>query len=77
MLKVYKLEDEFNDYLKKQANCSEESKVNSFSQSQSDKLDIASRLGCKGATIQGINTIALMMRMELYVDEIRWKSLDL
>jgi hypothetical protein len=29
-----------------------------------------------GAIFQGINTIGLMLRMELYVDEHRWKSLS-
>lgn len=37
---------------------------------------IGETIGCKGAVIAGINTIALLMRMELYVDEHRWKSLQ-
>lgn len=55
MVKVYKLENEYN----------EEAKFN-----------IAERLRCPGALITGINTIGLMMRMELYLEEERWKSLD-
>jgi hypothetical protein len=31
---------------------------------------------CPGAMITGINTIALMARIELYVDEMKWKKLD-
>lgn len=34
------------------------------------------RIGCPGAQIQGINTAALMIRLEMYVDEARWKRLD-
>ena len=40
------------------------------------KFNIAERLKCPGALISGINTIGLMMRMELYLDEDRWKALD-
>jgi hypothetical protein len=55
MLKVYKLDEEFQDL--------------------SDK-GIPDALGCPGSQIGGINTTALMLRMELYVDEYRWHSLD-
>ena len=43
---------------------------------QDPAFDLASFLRCPGATFQGINTLALLLRMELYVDESRWKSLD-
>lgn len=49
-------------------------------QSQPEQLmpnyDLGEKLNCKGAIINGINTIALMLRMELYVDEHRWKSVN-
>lgn len=40
------------------------------------QFDIAEKVNCPGAVINGINTMGLMLRMELYVDEHRWKSLD-
>ena len=43
---------------------------------QDPTFDLASFLHCPGATFQGINTLALLVRLELYVDEGRWKSLD-
>ena len=38
--------------------------------------DIARAINCQGAVISGINTIALMARMELYVDRALWHSCD-
>lgn len=43
---------------------------------QDPAFDLADFLRCPGAVFQGINTLALLLRMELYVDESRWKSLD-
>jgi hypothetical protein len=37
-------------------------------------FDIGKRLNCPRANISGINTIGLMLRMELYVDEDRWNK---
>ncbi len=37
-------------------------------------FNLQEEIGCKGAQINGINTVALMMRLELYVDEQRWKG---
>jgi hypothetical protein len=43
---------------------------------QDPAFDLGDFLRCPGAVFQGINTLALLLRMELYVDESRWKSLD-
>jgi hypothetical protein len=40
-----------------------------------EDFDIAKQIRCPGALISGINTCALMLRIELFVDEWRWKSL--
>jgi len=34
-----------------------------------EDFDIAKQIGCPGALISGINTCALMLRIELFVDE--------
>jgi hypothetical protein len=60
MLKVYKLDNEFKEH----------------HSSEMSEFELGRKIGCEGALIQGINTLGLMMRMELYVDEARWKSLD-
>ena len=41
-----------------------------------ENFDIASKIRCPDAQIQGVNTTALMVRLELFVDELRWKSVD-
>lgn len=60
MIKVYKLD---SDILGKHS-------------SELGEYDLGRMIGCDGAQIQGINTLGLMMRLELYVDEARWKSLE-
>lgn len=50
--------------------------INEENKKDLNDFDISKKIHCKGASIHGINTIALMVRMELYVDEFRWKSAD-
>ena len=38
--------------------------------------DYPNRIGCPDAQIQGINTSALLLRLEMYVDEARWKDVN-
>ena len=40
----------------------------------SSNITLGDKIGCPGGVFNGINTIALMLRMELYVDENRWKN---
>ena len=40
----------------------------------SSNITLGDKIGCTGGVFNGINTIALMLRMELYVDENRWKN---
>jgi len=65
--------------LTKRGNASIKSMLKVYRQDLDSDLnpeDLARRLGCPGAVISGINTFALMLRIELFVDEYRWKSLD-
>jgi hypothetical protein len=75
MVKVYKLDSDYADSVKIKSK--EETKVPPGSlNSQAIPLNLAERLNCKGALLQGINTIGLMMRLELYVDERSWQAAD-
>jgi len=33
-------------------------------------------IGCPNAQIEGLNTSALMIRLEMYVNEKSWRALD-
>lgn len=84
------MESEYNDYIKSQHDKAQllqkdlsnekEGSLEESLQLQPEQLmpnyDLGEKLNCKGAIINGINTIALMLRMELYVDEHRWKSVN-
>lgn len=37
-------------------------------------MNLDERINCEGALFTGINTIAMMARIELFVDEERWRS---
>jgi len=64
--------------LTKRGNASVKSMLRVYHQEldSNPEADLGRRLGCPGAVISGINTIGLMLRIELFVDEHRWKSLN-
>ena len=41
---------------------------------KSEEIQVQDIINCKGACIQGINTIGYLARMELYVPEQKWKD---
>ena len=63
MLKIYKLESHFENYLS-----------NGNSKKSNNKLQ--ELLKCPGAVFQGINTHAYLCRLELYVEEFQWKDAE-
>jgi hypothetical protein len=75
MLKVYRLDSGHTSESQMATASTEEKKSDSqevpFPKA---KFNIPQALGCPGSQISGINTMALMLRMELYVDEARWRS---
>jgi hypothetical protein len=74
MLKVYKLEGQYNEHLKYNEDKMESEEDESENMEESKGANIAEQVNCKGGEINGINTIALMARMELYANEIRWRG---
>ena len=82
MLKVYKLDTQLcptsrdmaqnNNQDEIEVHLDDEEDKENYNPSKSNK--IAEKINCPGAVITGINTIALMTRMELYVNEKVWKS---
>lgn len=74
MVKVYKMEAQYTESLEKVAEAAKEATHDSVLGELlgHKKFDVGEALRCPGAQISGINTMALLMRLELYVDEHRW-----
>mmetsp|Transcript_8811 Transcript_8811/g.6551 ORF Transcript_8811/g.6551 Transcript_8811/m.6551 type:complete len:101 (-) Transcript_8811:342-644(-) len=80
MLKVYKLENQYSSHINEvnqsKTRDSDEGdpdyEEEKDSKGKPDGRRIANMLNCEGAKIQGINTMALMSRLELYVDKDKW-----
>ena len=60
MLKAYKMEEKYDAHMR------------SESDNPTGDSNICSLINCKDAFISGINTIAYLSRLELYVSEDHW-----
>lgn len=61
MLKVYKLESHYENHMNRP-------------NSKESNPYLQELLKCKGAVLQGINTLGYLSRLELYVGEFQWRQ---
>lgn len=76
MLKVYKLESEYEAHIQLSSEKQVQAEDDDEDAPLKGNFNLAKKINCKGAIINGVNTLALMSRMELYVDEYKWKNVD-